>query len=190
MHCHGARQSCSCCFFSWCSSEEGRVRWIVSPSAHCPRQCEAQEVRESSSTMAMSRSSRGTPDSRSSLIRRVDRFRRPEQPACCSSSSTFLLKKLLRATEVNVRKPFGDGGWGYAPDRLARTRSAPFSPIMMVVALVLPPMMDGITEASITRRLSTPRTWSSGSTTESSSRPSRRSRPGGIGFVTNAGCVR
>jgi len=38
---------------------------------------------------------------------------------------------------------------------------------MMVVAFVLPPMMDGITEASITRRLSTPRTWSSGSTTES-----------------------
>ena len=37
----------------------------------------------------------------------------------------------------------------------------------MVVALVLPPMMDGITEASITRRLSTPRTRSSGSTTES-----------------------
>ena len=79
------------------------------------------------------------------------------------------LKKLLRATQVNVRKPFGAGGYCYAPDRLARTRSAPFSPIMMVVALVLPPMMDGITEASITRRLSTPRTWSSGSTTESSS---------------------
>ncbi len=45
------------------------------------------------------------------------------------------------------------------------TISAPFSPIMMVAALVLPETTVGITEASTTRSRSTPRTRNCGSTT-------------------------
>ena len=54
------------------------------------------------------------------------------------------------------------------------TRSAPFSAIIIVGAFVLPRVIVGITEASITRRPSTPRTRSSGSTTASSSVPIRQ----------------
>src|ERR1017187_1670239 len=43
--------------------------------------------------------------------------------------------------------------------------SAAFSPIMMVGALVLPPIKVGITEASTMRRPSIPQTFSFGSTT-------------------------
>ena len=54
-----------------------------------------------------------------------------------------------------------------------RMWSAPFSPIMIVGAFRLPVVTDGITDESTTRRFSSPRTRSSGSTTAigSSSRP-------------------
>ena len=56
----------------------------------------------------------------------------------------------------------------------ASNQSAAFSAIMMVGALVFPPMIFGITEASITRRASTPRTRKRGSTTDSASTPMRQ----------------
>ena len=49
--------------------------------------------------------------------------------------------------------------------------SAAFSPIMMVGALVLPPIRVGITEASTTRRPSSPCTFSFASTTAIASLP-------------------
>ena len=55
-----------------------------------------------------------------------------------------------------------------------RSRSTAFSAIITVGALVLPPINDGITEASMTRKPSTPRTRSSGSTTLVGSLPMRQ----------------
>ncbi len=58
--------------------------------------------------------------------------------------------------------------------QLERIRSAARSAIIMVGALVLPPISVGITEASITRSPSTPRTRNCVSTTEASSLPMRQ----------------
>ena len=56
----------------------------------------------------------------------------------------------------------------------AHCLSAAFSAIMIVGALVLPPINRGITEASMTRKPCTPRTRSWGSTTEAASPPMRQ----------------
>src|SRR5215472_8389223 len=53
----------------------------------------------------------------------------------------------------------------------ALIRSAAFSPIMMVAALVFPFTMVGIMEASTTRRPAVPRTRNRSSTTASASGP-------------------
>ena len=86
---------------------------------------------------------------------------------------------------VAVRNPpvfvftFVDAPWPVkiartTPVQLARIRSAARSAIIIVGALVLPPIRVGITDASTTRRPSTPRTRSCGSTTDSASVPMRQ----------------
>lgn len=69
-----------------------------------------------------------------------------------------------------LREGSGDGRVQCADFR----RSAAFSAIMMVGALVLPPIKRGITEASTTRRPATPRSRNSASTTAPSSAPMRQ----------------
>ena len=66
------------------------------------------------------------------------------------------------------------GSRGSAVTALPRIRSAARSAIMIVGALVLPDGSVGITDASTTRRPSTPRTRSCGSTTDASSLPMRQ----------------
>ena len=61
----------------------------------------------------------------------------------------------------------------YQTRRPTFTRSAPFSPIMMLAAFVLLDTTVGMTEASMTRSLLMPRTRSDGSTTAMSSDPMR-----------------
>ena len=63
---------------------------------------------------------------------------------------------------------------GFGASRQPRIRSAAFSPINIDGAWVWPRMVLGITDASATRRPSTPRTRSCGSTTLASSLPIRQ----------------
>src|SRR6185369_6128224 len=56
----------------------------------------------------------------------------------------------------------------------SRTSAAPFSPIMIAAALVLVETTRGITDASMTRSRSTPRTRKRASTTERASPPMRQ----------------
>ncbi len=57
---------------------------------------------------------------------------------------------------------------------MTSTSSAAFSPIMIDGAFVLPPVIDGMIEASATRSPSMPRTLRSGPTTARSSTPIRQ----------------
>lgn len=80
-----------------------------------------------------------------------------------------------RAAQPNAERPNSEGEAiftvrRYAP--LPRIISEAFCPIIMLGALVLPPISFGMTEASATRSPSTPRTFSvEGSTTAISSVP-------------------
>jgi hypothetical protein len=55
-----------------------------------------------------------------------------------------------------------------------KSSDAPFSAIMKVGALVFDEVTDGMTEASMTRNRSTPRTRNCSSTTEAESTPMRQ----------------
>ena len=84
---------------------------------------------------------------------------------------------------VNRAQPAAaDAGGCPVADSLAAQResklAAAFSAIIMVGALVLPPMSLGMTEASITRKPSTPRTLNSQSTTDVGSLPMRHDPTG------------
>ena len=59
------------------------------------------------------------------------------------------------------------------------TRAFPLSPIIRLLALVLAEVISGITEASITRNLSTPRTRNCGSSTDARRFPFGRCRRNG-----------
>src|SRR3974377_560591 len=75
--------------------------------------------------------------------------------------------------------------------RSSKIIAAPFSAIIMAGEFVLPEVIDGITEASITRRRSMPMTRSRASTTArgSMSRPMRAVPTGGklVGALSTAG---
>ena len=110
----------------------------------------------------------------------------PARPAAgfCATTPTRPIRKTsakwTRSSPTPMRSPVTrwktptrrDGeGMPQAPPVII---AAAFSAIIMVGALVLPATSLGITEASTTRRPSTPRTRNCGSTTEASSRPIRQ----------------
>src|SRR4029079_6418820 len=72
-----------------------------------------------------------------------------------------------------VVAPIGNRRKSGGAHALFLMRSLPRSPIMIVGALVLPPMRVGMTDASTTRSAETPRTRNCGSTTAPSSTPIR-----------------
>jgi hypothetical protein len=69
---------------------------------------------------------------------------------------------------------FKFGGSGRVAGHHDMTRAAPLSPIIRLLALVLADVIRGMTDASITRNLSTPRTRNAGSSTDLSSLPIRQ----------------
>ena len=93
--------------------------------------------------------------------------------------ATDLAPNLVRYANTAVRKPDGPlDSWVFA-HVAPRMSSAPFSPIIMAGALMLPEVSVGMIEASTTRSVSMPRTLSSASTTAIGSGPSCRCRRDG-----------
>jgi hypothetical protein len=102
----------------------------------------------------------------------------PDNPAAplsggCTAASRIAARRVAKARELlAVAKRALSAS--HSTDETPRTRSAALSPIMIDGALVLPPGMLGMTDASATRRPSRPRRRSAGSTTAIASRPIRQ----------------
>src|SRR5260370_26898742 len=92
---------------------------------------------------------------------------RSREAASRRMDTTHGLAAILRG--ARERAPQDEGISHQFARSSALIMSAAFSPIMMVGALVLPPIRVGMIEASTTRRPSSPHTLSFGSTTASGS---------------------